>query len=53
MFGIVAFVLAIIAAICSWLGNDHATAFLYAAVAFIALEMVFPQRGLHGPVARV
>jgi hypothetical protein len=41
MFGVIAFILGLIAAICAWFGNVHATAFIYAAVAFIALEITF------------
>jgi len=54
MFGVIAFILGIIAAILAWLGDAHAVAFIYGAVAFIALEIVFarwwgPAR--RGPVA--
>jgi hypothetical protein len=43
MFGIIAFLLAIIAAVLAWFSKTPAdTAFLYAAVGFIALEIVHP-----------
>jgi hypothetical protein len=47
MFGLIAFVLGIIAAILAWFSKTPAdTAFFYGAVAFIALEVCFPNRGL-------
>jgi membrane-bound ClpP family serine protease len=56
MFGVIAFILLILAAIFTALSHEAAwihTALFYAGVAFIALEMTFPQRGLRGPIARV
>jgi hypothetical protein len=42
MFGLIAFVLGIIAAVLAWFSKTPAdTAFFYGAVAFIALHLVF------------
>ena len=52
MFALIAFVLGIIAAVLAWYGNVHAEAFIYAAIAFIALHLVFPFSSMFGPGRR-
>jgi hypothetical protein len=43
MFGVIAFILALIAAVLAWFNKSPAdTAFFYAAVGFFALEVVHP-----------
>jgi uncharacterized membrane protein len=51
MFGIIAVVLFIIAAILAWLNHAHADAVAYAGLAFLAIEVVLAWRPWrHGSV---
>jgi hypothetical protein len=42
MFGLIAFVLFVIAAIVAWLGKAHAEAIAYAGLACLAIHLVWP-----------
>lgn len=42
MFGLIAFVLFVIAAILAWTGQSHATAIAYAGLAALAVHVVWP-----------
>jgi hypothetical protein len=44
MFGILAFVLFVIAAVLGWGHNDHAAAIAYAGLAALTIEVVFAWR---------
>jgi hypothetical protein len=54
MFGVIAFVLFVIAAILAWIGKSHADAIAYAGLACLTVHMVFPWSpwaGARRPVA--
>lgn len=44
MFGILAFILFVIAAILAWGGKDHAAAIAYAGLAALTIEVIFTWR---------